>query len=63
MTLMYHRAFDVTLTMFPPLARAREQRLLALRAEQPLLVDRLRVLLTRDPQPAKLLLELPLKSE
>jgi 2'-5' RNA ligase len=52
----------VTLTMFPPLAREREQRLLALRAEQPLVVDRLRVLLTREPQPAKLLLELPLKS-
>jgi 2'-5' RNA ligase len=51
----------VTLTMFPPLARAREQRLLAVRVAQPIVVDRLRVLLTRAPQPARLLLELPLK--
>src|SRR5689334_10967385 len=47
----------VTLTMFPPLARPREQRLLAVRVAAPLVVDRLRVLLTRPPQPAKLLLE------
>ena len=53
----------VTLTMFPPLAREREQRLLALRFAAPLVVDRIRVLLTREPQPAKLLLELPLKAE
>ena len=51
----------VTLTMFPPLARDREQRLLAVRVAQPIVVDRLRVLLTRPPQPAKPLLELPLK--
>jgi len=53
----------VTLTMFPPLARDREQRLLAVRADHPIVVDRLRVLLTRPPQPAKLLLELPLKTD
>lgn len=49
-----------TLTMYPPLSREREQRLLAVRVKHPLIVNRLRVLLTRDPQPAKLLLELPL---
>ena len=49
-----------TLTMYPPLTRAREQRLLAMRFEQPLVIDRLFVYLTRDPQPAKRLLELPL---
>lgn len=53
----------VTLTMFPPLAREREQRLLTVRVAQPVVVDRLRVLLTRPPQPAKLLLELPLKTD
>lgn len=52
----------VTLTMFPPLSREREQRLLAVRVAHPLIVDRLRVLLTREPQPAKLLLELPLST-
>ncbi len=50
----------VTLTMYPPLGREREQRLLALRVEEPLVVDRLHVYLTREPQPARLLLELPL---
>lgn len=49
-----------TLTMFPPLSREREQRLLAFRATEPFAIDRLKVLLTRDPQPAKLLLDLPL---
>jgi 2'-5' RNA ligase len=49
-----------TLTMYPPLTREREQRLLAMRFEQPVLIDRLFVYLTRDPQPAKRLLELPL---
>lgn len=49
-----------TLTMYPPLARERELRLLALRFEEPFVIDRLRVVLTREPQPAKLLLELPL---
>jgi 2'-5' RNA ligase len=49
-----------TLTMYPPLSREREQRLLAVRVSEPFAIDRIRVLLTRDPQPAKLLLELPL---
>ncbi len=50
----------VTLTMYPPLSRERERRLLGLRFAQPLVIDRLFVYLTRDPQPAKRLLELPL---
>jgi len=50
-----------TLTMYPPLERTRERRLLGLRFPQPFVVDSVRVLLTREPQPAKLLLELPLK--
>lgn len=49
-----------TLTMYPPLSRERAQRLLALRFEHPLVIDQLAVFLTRDPQPAKRLLELPL---
>jgi hypothetical protein len=49
-----------TLTMYPPLSRTRERALLALRFGTPFVLDRLRVLLTREPQPAKLLLELPL---
>lgn len=50
----------VTLTMYPPLTRERERRLTALRFEDALVIATLRVYLTRDPQPAKLLLELPL---
>lgn len=49
-----------TLTMYPPLEREREQRLLALRFEEPFVIDRLRVVLTREPQPATHLLDLPL---
>jgi 2'-5' RNA ligase len=50
----------VTLTMYPPLSRERERQLLALREPGPLRVDRLQVFLTREPQPAQLLLDLPL---
>jgi hypothetical protein len=49
-----------TLTMYPPLSRERERKLTALRFEDTLTIDRLRVLLTRAPQPATLLLDLPL---
>jgi 2'-5' RNA ligase len=49
-----------TLTMYPPLSRDRERRLLALRIGEPFVVDRLRVLLTRPPHPPTFLLELPL---
>jgi 2'-5' RNA ligase len=49
-----------TLTMYPPLDRAREQKLLALRFPEPVVIDRLRVVLTREPQPVTPLLDLPL---
>ncbi len=52
----------VTLTMYPPLTRAREQRLLALRIEEPLPIDRLSVVLTQEPQAPRELLTLPLGS-
>jgi hypothetical protein len=48
--------------MYPPLSREREQRLLALRIEEPLVIDRVQVYLTREPQPARLLLDLPLSA-
>jgi hypothetical protein len=46
--------------MYPPLSRERERALLALRFGEPFVVSRVRVLLTRFPQPAKLLIDLPL---
>jgi 2'-5' RNA ligase len=49
-----------TLTMYPPLTRARERRLTSLRFPEPFFIERLRVVLTRAPQPARLLLDLPL---
>jgi hypothetical protein len=49
-----------TLTMYPPLTRERERRLTALRFDDVLVIDRLHVLLTRSPQPAVPLLDLPL---
>jgi 2'-5' RNA ligase len=52
----------VTLTMYPPLTREREQRLLALRIEEPLVIDRLVVVLTQEPQAPRELLALPLGS-
>lgn len=49
-----------SLTMYPPLSREREQQLLSLRFDAPLRVDRLRVVLTRLPQPARLLFDVEL---
>jgi len=49
-----------TLTMYPPLSRERERRLTALRFDDVFVIDRLRVLLTRAPQPVVPLLDLPL---
>ncbi len=49
-----------TLTMFPPLSRDRERKLTALRFDDVLVIDKVRVLLTRTPQPAVPLLDLPL---
>jgi hypothetical protein len=50
----------VTLTMYPPLTREREQRLLALRIEDPLVLTHLDVVLTQEPLPVKHLLRLEL---
>jgi 2'-5' RNA ligase len=49
-----------TLNFFKTLTRTTERELLALRVTSPVLVNRLQVYLTRDPQPAKKLLELEL---
>jgi 2'-5' RNA ligase len=49
-----------TLSFYPTLTPQHERELLALRVTAPAIIDRLQVYLTRDPQPSKLLLELPL---
>jgi 2'-5' RNA ligase len=51
----------ITLSYYPTLTRDRERELLALRIDTPLIVDRLQVYLTRDPQPARKLLDLALE--
>lgn len=50
----------VTMSFFPTLTSAVERELLSLRVDAPAIVDRFQVYLTRDPQPAKKLLELEL---
>jgi 2'-5' RNA ligase len=50
----------ITLSYYPTLTRAREAELLAIRVEEPLVIERLQVYLTRDPQPSRRLLELTL---
>ncbi|MBY0489288.1 MAG: 2'-5' RNA ligase family protein [Gemmatimonadaceae bacterium] len=49
-----------TLSFYPTLTPARERELLALRVEEPAVIERLSVYLTRDPQPSKLLFDLRL---
>jgi 2'-5' RNA ligase len=49
-----------TLSLFPQLTREAIQALMAVREEEPFQLDRLRVYHTRDPQPAKRLLDLTL---
>lgn len=49
-----------TLNFYRTLTRATERELLALRVTAPVVVERLQVYLTRDPQPARKLLELTL---
>lgn len=49
-----------TLSFYPSLTPSRERELLALRVTTPLVIERLQVYLTRDPQPSKLLMELEL---
>ena len=52
-----------TLSMFRELSREQARELLSLRVAEPAVIDRLKVYLTRDPQPAILLLDLPLAGE
>jgi len=49
-----------TLSFYPTLTPARERELLALRVDAPCIVERLQVYLTRDPQPSRKLLDLPI---
>lgn len=49
-----------TLNFYRTLTRSSERELLALRVTAPVIVDRLQVYLTRDPQPSRKLLELEL---
>jgi 2'-5' RNA ligase len=49
-----------TLSFYPTLAPERFRELLAMRFDEPAIIDRLTVYYTRDPQPAVKLVELPL---
>ena len=49
-----------TLSLYPTLTRDSERELLAVRINEPVIIDRLTVYHTMDPQPSKKLLELPL---
>ncbi|HXY30192.1 MAG TPA: 2'-5' RNA ligase family protein [Gemmatimonadaceae bacterium] len=50
----------VTLSFYQTLTPERERRLLALRVNDPVLVDRIQCYLTLEPQPARRVLEVPL---
>ncbi len=52
-----------TLNFYRTLTRTAERELLALRVTAPVIVDRLQVYLTRDPQPSRKLLELHLTGD
>jgi hypothetical protein len=49
-----------TLSFYPTLAPERFRELLAMRFDEPAIIDRLTVYYTRDPQPAVKMVELPL---
>ena len=49
-----------TLSFYPTLAPERFRELLAMRFDEPAIIDRLTIYYTRDPQPAVKLVELPL---
>ncbi len=51
-----------TLSFYPTLTPARERELLAVRVDAPARIERLQIYLTRDPQPARKLLELELRA-
>lgn len=50
----------ITMSFFPTLTPQNERELLAVRVNEPAIVDRFQVYLTRDPQPSRKLLELQL---
>jgi 2'-5' RNA ligase len=50
----------VTLSFYPRLTAAVERRLMAVRVDDPVVLTKIAFYLTLDPQPAKLILELPL---
>ncbi|MBA3343288.1 MAG: 2'-5' RNA ligase family protein [Gemmatimonadaceae bacterium] len=52
-----------TLTLYPTLTGETERELLSMRVRDPVLIDRITVYQTLDPQPSKKLLELPLVGE
>lgn len=52
-----------TLSLYPTLTRETERALLAVRINEPVLIDRITVYQTLDPQPSKKLLDLPLSGE
>ena len=49
-----------TISFYPTLTRERERELLALRVNEPVIIDRLQLSLTDDPQPPRHIMELPL---
>jgi 2'-5' RNA ligase len=49
-----------TLTFFPTLTPAKQRRLLSVRVTDPVVIDRLQIYLTLDPQPGRKVLELEL---
>jgi 2'-5' RNA ligase len=50
-----------TLSLYPTLSRETAKELLAVRIADPVIIDRITVYHTLDPQPSKLLLDLPLR--
>lgn len=56
----FHFTPHCTLSFYPTLTPERERALLALRVITPVVIDRLQIYLTRDPQPSRLLFEVPL---
>lgn len=56
----FHFSPHCTLSYFPTMTPAMQRRLLRVRIEHPVIISRIQFYLTRDPQPARQLLELTL---
>jgi len=56
----FHFSPHCTLSYFPSMTPAMQRRLLRVRIEHPVIISRIQFYLTRDPQPARQLLELTL---